>query len=79
MGIIEVSCANQECDSIDVTLLNTVLLTCENKHEFQCMVCGAEFSIYTRLGRVKIPKILLMENQSSDNRGKIPQVHSSST
>ncbi len=56
MGVIEVPCANQECDSIDVELLNTILLTCENKHEFQCDVCYTKFSIYTRLGKVKIPK-----------------------
>ena len=56
MGTIEVPCANQECDSEDVELLNTILLTFENKHEFQCIVCGAEFPIYTRLGKVRIPK-----------------------
>jgi len=56
MGVIEVPCANQECDSMDVELLNTILLTCENKHEFQCNVCGTEFPIYTRLGKVKIPQ-----------------------
>ncbi len=56
MGSIEVPCANQECDSIDVKLLTTVLLTYENKHEFQCIVCDTRFSIYTRLGKVNIPQ-----------------------
>jgi len=56
MGEIEIPCANQECDSMDVELLNTVLLTQENKHEFKCNACGAEFPIYTRLGKVKIPQ-----------------------
>jgi len=54
MGIIEVPCANIDCDSIDVSLVDTILLTCENQHKFQCNYCKTEFSIYTRLGKIKL-------------------------
>jgi len=56
MGTIEVVCANQECDSDNISHLGYVELTCEVKHNFICNYCKTNFSIYTRLGKVKIPQ-----------------------
>lgn len=54
MGIIEVPCANQECDSTDVSLMVSEIFLKGYKHRFQCNGCKTKFSICTVLTDVCI-------------------------
>ena len=56
MGIIHVPCANQECDSEDITLVVSHVLLNGFKHDFSCDICNTTFSVLTSLDSVKIPK-----------------------
>lgn len=64
MGTIEVSCANQECDSEDVEIITTKdveMIVLETKlqgseHTCRCNFCNNEFSLFTGFSDVKIPQ-----------------------
>jgi len=58
MASIDIPCPNQECDSEDITLINSKsLLSTSFKHNFKCDICGTTFSLITALDSVKIPGV----------------------
>ena len=57
MGAIEVPCANIDCDSEDVKLLESIpTRTDVFEHVFQCNDCDTRFCIATQMLFVRVPK-----------------------
>ena len=56
MASIDVPCANQECDSYNVALLESVDFLQGFKHKMKCVDCKTTFSLVTCLDDVVIPR-----------------------
>jgi hypothetical protein len=57
MASIEITCANPDCDSEDITLKESI--ETRNgvfEHSFECNICHTRFFIATELITVKIPE-----------------------
>lgn len=56
MASIEIPCANPDCDSENVDLINSTEIEDRVIHQFVCNDCRTHFEISTKLQNVKIPK-----------------------